>query len=108
MAELEVALLGPVEVRRDGIVQRLGPRERALVALLALQPRRVVSPVTLISGVWGEEPPATAANTVQVHMSRIRRALGRDAVRGELSGALVKLAHAEREERATKGPGSHT
>jgi len=38
-------------------------------------------------------------------------AMARDewtALRGELSGALVKLAQAEREERATKGPGSHT
>ena len=74
------------------VVQRLGPRERALVALLALQPRRVVSPVTLISGVWGEEPPATATNTVQVHMSRIRRALGRDAVRGDSGGYRLDVA----------------
>ena len=41
---LEVRLLGPVEVRRNGTSVHIGgPRQRALLALLAIQPGRTRS-----------------------------------------------------------------
>ncbi len=50
-------------------------KPRALVALLALQGSRAVSVDTIIDALWGDDPPSTAANAVQVYVSAIRRAL---------------------------------
>ena len=41
----------------------------------------------LIDELWGEHPPATAAKTVQVHVSRLRKAL--DAGAGNGAGAAI-------------------
>jgi hypothetical protein len=71
-----VELLGPVEAWVDGRQVALGgQRPRALLAVLALRRGRVVSSEQLIDELWGEEPPERARETVQVHVSRLRRAL---------------------------------
>src|SRR5918994_7681902 len=73
---MDVRLLGPVEVAADGRTVPLGgPKPRAVLAMLALDPGTTVSTDRLIEGLWGEEPPATAAKTLQVYVSRLRRAL---------------------------------
>jgi DNA-binding SARP family transcriptional activator len=45
----------------------------------------------LIDELWPEEPPETAANTVQVYVSRIRRALGKDAVQSDPAGYALNV-----------------
>ncbi len=73
---VRVRLLGPLEVVVDGTPATLGgPRPRALVALLALSAGTAVSTRGLVDTLWDGEPPATATNTVQVYVSRLRRAL---------------------------------
>lgn len=75
-------ILGPTEVLGDdgtGIPVG-GPRVRALLALLALEPGRVVGADQLVDGLYGEEPPEGVANALQSQVSRLRRALGRDRV----------------------------
>jgi WD40 repeat protein/DNA-binding SARP family transcriptional activator len=73
---MDVQLLGPVEVAADGRTLPLGgPKPRAVLAMLALDPGTTVSTDRLIEGLWGDEPPATAAKTLQVYVSRLRRAL---------------------------------
>jgi tetratricopeptide (TPR) repeat protein len=55
---------------------RLGPPSRAAVAaLLAVQPGALVRRETVIDVLWGQQPPATAAELVQAHVSRLRRVL---------------------------------
>ena len=73
---MDVRLLGPLEVRlEDGPVD-LGPRkQRAVLAMLALEPGRAVSADRLAEGLWGEAPPATAPKMVQLYVSRLRRVL---------------------------------
>jgi len=75
-------ILGPTEVRDDGgaPVALGGPRVRALLALLALEPGRIVPAETLIDGLYGTRPPDGVANALQSQVSRLRRALGRDRV----------------------------
>ncbi|WP_285787001.1 BTAD domain-containing putative transcriptional regulator [Micromonospora sp. NBRC 101691] len=70
-------ILGPVEARTvDGTAVPLGGRQlRALLALLLLEPGRVVGADRLIDGLHGEHPPAGAANALQSQVSRLRRAL---------------------------------
>ena len=67
---MEFRLLGPLEVvDDDGVVLPLGgPRPRALLAQLLLHPNEVVSTDRLIDGTWGETPPASASNALQVHI----------------------------------------
>jgi predicted ATPase/DNA-binding SARP family transcriptional activator len=76
---MEFAILGPLEVRRDGRVLALGGgRPRALLAMLLLHANEPVSAERLAHGLWGEDAPAGAVRTVQVYVSRLRRALGDD------------------------------
>jgi DNA-binding SARP family transcriptional activator len=88
---VEYALLGPLEVRSDGrtIAVRRG-KQRALLAVLALNAGRVVPTERLIDELWGEEPPATAATALQVYVSRLRKSLGEGAIETREPGYLVE------------------
>ena len=75
-APLEFRILGPLEARAGEDVVRLGgARQRALLAILLLHANEVVSVDRLVDELWAEAPPATAAHTVQVHVSNMRKAL---------------------------------
>src|SRR5712691_1766606 len=77
MAALEFSLLGPFEVRVDGEALPLrGGRQWALLALLLLNANKPVSIRALIDALWPDDPPETAANVLQVYVSRLRRTLG--------------------------------
>ncbi|WP_245974247.1 BTAD domain-containing putative transcriptional regulator [Thermomonospora umbrina] len=71
-------ILGTTEVTlADGSpVPVGGPRVRSLLALLLLEPGKVVTVERLIDGLYGESPPAGAANALQSQVSRLRRSLG--------------------------------
>jgi predicted ATPase/DNA-binding SARP family transcriptional activator len=72
----QFSLLGPLTVAVDGAPLELGgQKRRALLAALLLRPDRVVSRDELIDAVWGEEPPDTARNTLQVYVSQLRKLL---------------------------------
>jgi predicted ATPase/DNA-binding SARP family transcriptional activator len=76
---MEIALLGPLLATRDGRRLELGGAQpRLLLALLALDPGRVVGAYRLIDGIWGEHLPSEPANALQVVVSRLRRALAPD------------------------------
>ncbi|MFI7439381.1 BTAD domain-containing putative transcriptional regulator [Nonomuraea indica] len=76
-AALEFRLFGPLEVAAGGRgALDLGTRkQRALVAMLALEPGRVVSLDRLIGQLWADEPPAGATRTLQAYIAPLRRAL---------------------------------
>ena len=74
---LEFQILGPLAVTDGETPATLGGRrQRALLAILLLHANEVVSPDRLIDDLWGDAQPATAANTLQVYISQLRRALG--------------------------------
>ncbi len=50
--------------------------ERVLLAVLLLEANRVVSCDRLVDAVWGDHPPETATNSLQVRISKLRRTLG--------------------------------
>src|SRR4051812_35262067 len=71
---MDVHLLRPVEARLDGWPIALGaPKQRAVLAMPALQVGRTVSADRLADGLWGERPPPSAAKMVQLYVSRLRR-----------------------------------
>src|SRR4051794_25383018 len=85
-----IELLGPVEAWMDDRPVALGgQRPRALLALLALMDGRVVTADRLIDELWGEEPPARARDSLQMHVSRLRKGL---AEAGAGDGRLVSHA----------------
>jgi DNA-binding SARP family transcriptional activator len=69
----EVRLLGPVQAVRGGRELSLGgPKQRAVLALLLLEPGRVVPTDALIEELWRGDPPAGAAKTLRSYLSRLR------------------------------------
>ncbi|WP_238006915.1 BTAD domain-containing putative transcriptional regulator [Dactylosporangium sp. AC04546] len=81
MARLDFRILGPLEVvRMPGETPLdLGARkQRAVLALLLLEPGRVVSLDRIIHGLWGDEAPVSATGTLQAYISQLRRVLEPD------------------------------
>jgi DNA-binding SARP family transcriptional activator len=88
----EVAVLGAVEVRRDDGPVELGtPKQRAVVAALALAQGRPVSADALIDLLWHDVPPATATTTLQAYVSGLRKALEPGRRRRGASHVLVTV-----------------
>ena len=79
---IQIRLLGLVEVSLDGRPVALGgSKQRALLALLALNVNAPVSTDQLIEGLWGEFAPPSAVKMVQLYVSQVRRLLdGGDGV----------------------------
>ena len=79
---IQIRLLGLVEVSLDGRRVALGgSKQRALLALLALNVNAPVSTDRLIEGLWGEPAPPSAVKMVQLYVSQLRRLLdGGDGV----------------------------
>jgi DNA-binding SARP family transcriptional activator/tetratricopeptide (TPR) repeat protein len=71
---MQVRLLGPVELWDGTASVPIGPRARAVLAALALDPGRVRSVDRLIEAVWGEHAPTTAVAQIQACVSALRRA----------------------------------
>jgi DNA-binding SARP family transcriptional activator len=73
---VRVEVLGRVRAWRDGQELSLGPpRQRAVLAVLALRANHVVSRDEIVDAVWGDRPPASAVNGVHLYVSALRRVL---------------------------------
>ena len=73
---IDYRLLGPIEAGVDGRVLNIGgQKQRALLAVLVLSANQPVPRDVLVDRLWGERPPAGAQHTLEVYISRLRRAL---------------------------------
>jgi DNA-binding SARP family transcriptional activator len=73
---MEFRILGPLEVVRGSRRLELGgPKQRAVLAALVLEPNRVVPLYRLLDQLWGDEPPPRATATLQAYVSNLRRIL---------------------------------
>ena len=68
-----------------------GSKQRALLGLLLLHANRVVSRDRLIDELWNGSPPDTAATALQVYVSQLRKALGRDTIVTQAPGYRVRV-----------------
>jgi DNA-binding SARP family transcriptional activator len=76
---MEFRILGPLQVLDADAEVLLGaPKERTLLAVLLLNAPAPVSRARLIEELWGESPPPTAARSLNVHVSQLRKALSRN------------------------------
>src|SRR3954454_13270674 len=70
-------ILGPLEVDADGHAVALGgAKPRGVLAVLLLHANEPVGAERLALALWGEDAPPSAVKTVQVYVSRLRKALG--------------------------------
>ncbi|MBK1784379.1 AAA family ATPase [Prauserella sp. ASG 168] len=74
---MRFGILGPLDVRGpgDAPVSVGGPKVRALLGLLLLEPGRIVGTNRLVDGIYGDAPPPGTANALQSQVSRLRQAL---------------------------------
>jgi DNA-binding SARP family transcriptional activator len=72
-------ILGEVRALRAAEVVDLGPaKQRAVLAVLLLQPGRPVPTHQIVDAVWGDDPPENGANVVQKYVAGLRRVLDPD------------------------------
>lgn len=90
MTDVCVRLVGPVTIWRDGrgyAGRDLGSRKaRTLIALLSVEPGRLVGMDRIVEMLWGGRPPLRPPANVATLVSRLRSTLGADIVVGGRSG----------------------
>ena len=76
---VDISVLGPLRVESPaGQVEIRGAKERLLLARLVAASGRLVPTSDLIDTLWGDEPPASAAKSLQTFVVRLRNALEPD------------------------------
>src|SRR6266516_4776755 len=93
---MDFRILGPLEVSTQG--ERLdlgGQKQRALLAVLLLEANRVVSQDRLIEALWEDNPPETALKALQVYVSQLRKALGKERLVTKAPGYMLRVEQGE-------------
>ncbi len=89
-----VRVLGPLtaEVGSASVVLG-GPKQRLVLALLAVRANRAVAVDELIDEVWAEDPPSRPRKTLQVYVANLRRLLqAPDRLVGGPAGYALRLS----------------
>lgn len=73
----------------DGPIRLGGPQERTVLALLLINRPESLTTERLADDLWPDNPPPTAAKTVQVYVTRLRAALGPTAIQRVADGYRV-------------------
>jgi predicted ATPase/DNA-binding SARP family transcriptional activator len=90
-ARLEIALLGPVTVRVDGVAVPLpSAPQRVVLAGLALAADRTASPAALCDALWPAYPPRNATGNLHTYVSRLRQVVGADRIGREPGGYRLR------------------
>ena len=91
-AVIEYRILGPLEVMgEDGPVALGGQKQRGLLALLLVHAGTVVASERLVTYLWGETPPKTAATALQNLVGQLRKLLGSDAIETKPPGYVLQV-----------------
>ncbi|MFC0439809.1 BTAD domain-containing putative transcriptional regulator [Kutzneria buriramensis] len=93
-------VLGPLEVRYDGVPVTVGAaRQRTLLAVLLMHANQVVSLDELVRIVWEEHPTTGARTTVQNYVMRLRNVLrgvaGTSPIVTASDGYLISVGESE-------------
>lgn len=79
---MQVSVLGTMRVTAGGeVVEVPGRRERTLLARLVADVGRMVPATELVDALWPDDPPRTAAKTLQTVVLRVRNAVEPDRTR---------------------------
>ena len=97
---VEVKVLGPLVVTACGMsIVPSAPKQRQVLALLALNTGQVVPMSALIEEIWGDQPPNASIGTVQTYILHLRRKIGQ---------ALARDGNRSSKEVLTTWPGGYT
>lgn len=90
---MEFEVLGPLRVRGEGRPAPLtAAMPRTLLAILLTRANTSVSVDLLVDALWAGEPDPRAAKKLQLHVHRLRRALGDPArIRFEHAGYTLRI-----------------
>lgn len=86
-------VLGPLEVTHGArVIPVTAHKQRVLLAALLVHVNRVVPVSALIACLWDDSPPHGDRNSLQNHLMRLRRTLGRDApIHTRSDGYLIQV-----------------
>ncbi|MFI7470041.1 BTAD domain-containing putative transcriptional regulator [Nonomuraea sp. NPDC049646] len=90
---MRLNVLGPMELVVAGQAVPVGPpKQRALLALLAMHAGRVLPADLLADRLWAGDPPPSVQGSLQVYVSNLRRRLEPDRRPGATPAVLVSAA----------------
>jgi DNA-binding SARP family transcriptional activator len=96
MTVLEFEVLGPLHVKGEGgDIAIPGARRRALLIRLLVSANDAIASDLLIEDVWDGNPPAGASQTLQSHLSFLRKSLGRDRIQHSAAGYVLTCTEEE-------------
>lgn len=79
--QLSFKMLGPLTVTANGRALTVGgARQRTVLALLLLNPGRIVPVDTLVDAVWNSSPPATARTQIAIVIAALRKTFKAEGV----------------------------
>src|SRR5262245_7978550 len=90
---MRIALLGPLVIAGDG--GTVGPRDRVVLAALAVRPGEVYSADRLADALWGDRPPASSKKVVQGCVARLRKAVGSETIETLAHGYRLQVSSEE-------------
>lgn len=73
---MRLRILGPLEVERDGGSHTFGPKQGALLALLAVHNGEALNVDTIVDLLWPDSDLDKARGSLRYHVSHIRKTLG--------------------------------
>jgi DNA-binding SARP family transcriptional activator len=89
---MDFRILGPLEVDAEtGPLSLGGGKQRALLAVLLLNANEIVSSDRLIEALWEDDPPESPHNALQVHVSQLRKVLGRSRLQTQAPGYRLHI-----------------
>jgi DNA-binding SARP family transcriptional activator len=89
---IEFRILGPLEVVDEGGSILLGgQKQRALLALLLIHAREVLSTDRIVEGLWGEQPPKAAKTSLQNFVVQLRKVLPSDVLVTKHPGYVLQI-----------------
>jgi DNA-binding SARP family transcriptional activator/tetratricopeptide (TPR) repeat protein len=89
---MEFRILGPLEAHSDGQALDLGgAKQRALLGVLLLHANSVVSKDRLIDALWEDDPPESAQKALQVHVSSLRKLVGKERLQTQAPGYVLRV-----------------
>jgi DNA-binding SARP family transcriptional activator len=92
---VDFRILGPLEVLEHGRALPLGARKvRGLLALLLVRANEVVATDHVVDALW-ESPPATAAKSVHVYVSQLRKTIGPQRLLTRSPGYVLRVGPEE-------------
>src|SRR2546421_10302921 len=93
---MEYRVLGPLEVHAAGGEKHAlgGAMQQSVLASFLLRAGQTVALERLVGDLW-DEPPETAAQTIQASVSRLRRELPKGAIESRPGGYRLVLDHGD-------------